>query len=89
MAPSTFVPLATVLVLPDLKPLGQRLRAVLRHLSPKLADGLHLEAERLGRAVVFSGDPLEAEAMQRDLQAAGLMTSVNLRYVPLALVAAE
>jgi len=88
MAPSSSIPLATLLVLPDLKPLAQRLVAVLRHLSPELADGLHLEAERLGRAVVFSGDPLEAEAMQRDLQAAGLTTSLNLRYVPLAIAAA-
>jgi hypothetical protein len=89
MAPSSSVPLATLLVLPDLKPLAQRLLAVLRHLSPELADGFHLEAERLGRAVVFSGDPLEAEAMRRDLQAAGLTTSINLRYVPLALAAAD
>jgi hypothetical protein len=89
MAPSSSVPLATLLVLPDLKPLAQRLLAVLRHLSPELADGFHLEAERLGRAVVFSGDPLEAESMRRELQAAGLTTSLNLRYMPLAIAAAE
>jgi len=88
MAPTSSLPLATLLVLPDLKPLAQRLVAVLSHLSPELANDLHLEAERLGRAVVFSGDPLEAAAMQRDLQAAGLTTSLNLRYVPLALAAA-
>jgi hypothetical protein len=89
MAPTSSIPLATLLVLPDLKPLAQRLLAVLRHLSPDLADGLHLEAERLGRAVVFSGDPLEAEAMGRDLQAAGLTTSINLRYVPLEIASAD
>ena len=88
MAPSPSVPLATLLVLPDLRPLAQRLGAVLAHLSAELAQELHLEAERLGRAVVFSGDPLEAEAMRRDLQAAGLTTSLNLRYVPLAISAA-
>jgi hypothetical protein len=89
MAPSSSLPLATLLVLPDLKPLAQRLVAVLRHLSLERAEGLHQEAERLGRAVVFSGGPLEAEAMRRDLQAAGLTTSLNLRYVPLAITAAE
>jgi len=88
MAPTASLPIATLLVLPDLKPLAQRLVAVLRHLSPELADGLDLEAERLGRAVVFSGDPLEAAAIQRDLQAAGLTTSLNLRDVPLAIAAA-
>jgi hypothetical protein len=89
MAPSTSVPFATLLVLPELKPLAQRLLAVLSHLSPELADGLHQEAERLGRAMVFSGDPLEAESMRRELQAEGLTTSLNLRYVPLALAAAD
>jgi hypothetical protein len=87
MAPST--PIATLLVLPDLKPLAQRLLAALRHLTPDLADGLHHEAERLGRAVLFSGDPLEAEQLRRDLRAAGLTTSLNLRYAPLAITPAD
>ena len=39
--------------------------------------------------MVFSGDPLDAEAMQRDLQAAGLITSFNLRDVPLAIASAD
>jgi hypothetical protein len=77
-------PIATLLVLPDLRPLAQRLLAVLRHLSPAGADALHGEAERLGRAMVFSGDPLEAEALRRQLHAAGLTTSLNLRFVPVA-----
>jgi hypothetical protein len=89
MAPSSSVPLATVLVLPDLKPLAQRLRAVLAHLSPELADDLHQEAERLGRAVVFTGAPQDADTMRRALQAAGLTTSLNLRMVPLAIAAAD
>ena len=75
-------PIATLLVLPDLRPLAQRLLAVLRHLSPAGADALHGEAER--RAMVFSGDPLEAEALRRQLHAAGLTTSLNLRFVPVA-----
>ena len=89
MATSRTIPLATLLVLPDLKPLAERLGAVLRHLSPDRADGLHQDAERLGRAVVFSGDLQEAEALRRDLHAAGLTTSLNLRHVPLAISAAE
>lgn len=74
------IPVATLLVLPDLRPLGQRLLAVLRHLSIGAAEELHHDAERLGRAVVFQGDPAEAEQLRRELNAAGLTTSLNLRH---------
>ena len=73
------IAIATLLVLPDLRPLGQRLTAVLRHLSIGAAEDLHRDAERLGRAVVFQGDPAEAEQLRRELKAAGLTTSLNLR----------
>jgi predicted deacylase len=73
-------PTATLLVLPDLRPLGQRLAAVLRHLAPGAAEDLHRDAERLGRAVVFQGDLAEAERLHRELKAAGLTTSLNLRH---------
>jgi hypothetical protein len=73
------IAIATLLVLPDLRPLGQRLAAVLRHLSIGAAEDLHRDAERLGRAVVFQGDPAEAEQLRRELKAAGLTTSLNLR----------
>lgn len=74
------IPIATLLVLPDLRPLGRRLAAVLRHLTDGAAEDLHQEAERLGRAVVFQGDPAEAEQLRRTLNAAGLTTSLNLRH---------
>lgn len=70
-------PIATVLVLPDLRPLAARIRAVLAHLSHPEADDLHRQAERCGRAVVFRGDPAEAGRLDRELRAAGLTTSVN------------
>ena len=82
------VPIATLLVLPDLRPLAGRLAAVLAHLSPERAEALHQEAERLGRCVLFSGDPSEAEPLRRALAAAGITTSLNLRYAPLALAPA-
>ena len=62
------IAIATLLVLPDL-----------RHLSIGAAEDLHRDAERLGRAVVFQGDPAEAEQLRRELKAAGLTTSLNLR----------
>lgn len=70
-------PVATVLVLPDLRPLAARIRAVLAHLSHPEADDLHRQAERCGRAVVFRGDPAEAGRLDRELRAVGLTTSVN------------
>ena len=50
--------------------------------NPLLADRPALPAQ-------YDMDPLEAESMRRELQAAGLTTSLNLRYMPLAIAAAE
>lgn len=71
------VPLATVLVLPDLRPLAARLRSALRHLSASAAADLELQAERAGRAIVFRGDACEALRLAEALKAAGLVTSLN------------
>jgi hypothetical protein len=87
MAP--VLPIATLLVLPDRQPLGQRLMAALADLSPELAAALHQQAERLGQAVVFSGEPQEAHRIDSLLRAAGLSTSLNLRHAPVALPAAR
>jgi len=82
-------PIATVLVLPDLKPLAPRLLAALAHLPGRLAEALHQQAETLGRAVVFTGTPQEARRIEGQLRTAGLATSLNLSFAPVAIAAGE
>lgn len=82
-------PLATLLLLPDLRPLAGRLRAVLADLSGDQAAALEEETGRLGRAVLFRGDWSEAERLARRLREAGLLTSLNLQQAPPALAAAR
>jgi hypothetical protein len=71
------LPLATVLVLSDLRPLAARIRAVLADLSIAAAEALDQEVERTGRAVLFRGEPAEGLRLARALQVAGVTTSLN------------
>jgi len=71
------LPISTVLVLPDLRCLVERLRTALPDLSASGAEALHQEAERTGRVPVFRGEPHQALQLARALRAAGLTVSVN------------
>jgi hypothetical protein len=71
------LPLATVLVLADLRPLAARIRTVLADLSAAAAEALDQEVERTGRAVLFRGEPAEGLRLARALRGAGLTTSLN------------
>lgn len=70
-------PIATVLVLPDLRPLAARILSAIRDLTSGSAAAFDLEAERTGRVVVFRGEPDEARRLDRELRRAGLTTSIN------------
>jgi hypothetical protein len=71
------LPIATVLVLADLRPMAERIRSVLADLSAAAAQALDQDVERTGRAVLFRGEPAEGLQLARALQCAGLTTSVN------------
>jgi hypothetical protein len=71
------LPMATVLVLGDLRPMAGRIRAVLAGLSAAAAQSLDQEVERNGQAVLFRGEPAEGHRLARALRSAGLTTSVN------------